>query len=51
MVEISRHVRETPTTVRKGVRFDPFATPSVNDRSLRIAVVHFVVFAWVEFPQ
>jgi len=27
-----------------------FDKPSWNDRCLRIAVVHFVVFAWVEIP-
>jgi len=32
-------------------RFDPFAKPSANDRSLRIAVVHCVVYAPQEFPH
>ena len=31
-------------------RLFPFVALSVNDRYVRGAVIHFVVFAWVQIP-
>jgi hypothetical protein len=42
--------QDGPGTTAMG-RFAPFAKPSANDRYLRRAVVHCVVYARREFPQ